>query len=544
MNAYCNQVANEYGIPMRGDNFIQALSLSKEILTAFSVELAESFTPNVIMTLLIYSLRENLKDVIHKFNNDFFRNQSSFAFNEATNILSAAEKIISEWNQRHSPMLTLDLYTLITINDENQVTCSIYNDAFLQSNIARAFRASYLSDTTQQRSMIIDNAMLFYDNGIYWAQTMDGELRDLTPEFFSTLTPPSINSLETETYYTIGTELFYAFPRAKNTLINLLFPKERLALEPHKGANAISLLAIENHLDILDELLKANLLTQDALSAIVPSGPYMGHNTITILVDIEAFSLLEKLLQYNLLTQEQLSLNCLNFNLYQRLNAILVLTLHNQYNLLKQLLKAKLLTTTQLSAIPLNGINTVMQLTLSRRYSFLEKLLDANLLTSESLAALMPKGDLKGFNVIMILILEKQLTLLCKFLNAKLLTKEHLLENTKDGKYKGVNSIILLALNEAFTLLGQLLKADLVTDLLLERLSKSNVIHSQGLIKIRQTANPGLSTVFLNDMMLGIKREREEFEQSKNNSSFFVSPRPPMPGNSEDNTQVSRNTNS
>jgi|GEM_PF-4628996 len=507
VNAYCNYVAPQYGIPVREDHFIASAGIPLEYLNLFTLQLEAALSPKMVLSNLVSTINLAYEELHKQISHEFFKGKPFIPF--TPDVTAKITGHIDAFNRRYSPVLELSTDYMLEPTDDTyqQVRLLPYNLLALNTKIAAGFRQHFLTEAYQQAIEFntTDGSKLVYDNGFYWVEA-DNKINACTPKRFLKLLPhtPELTrhgvfslilvdmlqmlldanlltkehlNITSQTGFDAGVNAIWRLAQKNQfSLIETLLDDKLLAAEqlvatplrgPDAGINTIWLLAKNEQFGLLEKLLNAGLLSKEQLAAKPLHDSDAGRNALWLLAKNEQFGLLEKLLNAGLLSAEQLAEKPLH-GLDAGMHALLTLITYQQVSLVYKLLDAKLLTqeqlnTTQIPNHPLGATNVVWVLARIQQFDLIDRLLANELLTQEQLTFAPTAGDQTGINTIFSLIEEKQYDLFQKLLDNKLLTQEQLALVVTSEPHAGKNALWLLVKAGHFDLFEQLLKKNLLT---------------------------------------------------------------------------------
>ncbi len=461
INTYVNHVANDYGIPLE-DLFLD-WPMEHAKLEKFADYLNHELTPKQVLSLLISEVSNEFLQ-IQKTLQTYFKDHKQKA--SSCDLMKLAEQLIDEFNKQHTPLIELDVSSLVQISDDHKLRFFPYNEIALKVQVVKGFRRLFLLQQVPQVIYKVgeEEWHLFSDNGVMWIEK-EAVVYAYTPEIFLQLIQklPSSRSLNDENICCLSLNYF----------INdvLLLDKKTIktcisSSLSQTGENLLYLLTYHNQFPLIEQLIEHGFITQSLLQASPRSGKHMGKNILFFLIYAKQFPLIERLLERGLITQSLLQAS-LQSGEHTGKNMLWILAVFQQYPLIERLLEKYLITQEQLEASPQSeeqaGINTLWVLFFAKQFPLIERLLDQGLITQKQLQASPLSGEQAGINALWLLADSKEFPLMERLLKKHLITPEQLEVSPQSGEHVGKNTFYFLICARQFPLIERLLDQGLIT---------------------------------------------------------------------------------
>lgn len=447
VNAYCNYVANAYGIPEKQDGFIPSLNIPQWRLQRFASELDDFITPRTVLITLMNIVMDYIslgRETLHQL---FFHAQKAIPWKKNSPVLKAVEQLTEKWNRRLSMLIPINSSVFVELDSEATAFVPVKEDiGNLPKVLAMKFGELFLETTNNQQFVKINKqSTLVMSNGLYWVEEGTTE-RALNAKDLMSIKEWQI---EPKAYQQTFNTLLETLPEYIGVFFRTqLVKREQCA--PRALLNG-------GHYTTLISMLKYGKLAKDQKTSLSSQAftkelkKHLSHSQI--------FTLIEHLLNVDLVNKRTLPL------LWP---TILTERSGKQIVLIENLIKRKLITSSLLKITdedPENlGVNMVWLLADYNRFSSITTLIKRQLLTREILAAAHQHGIHAGKNIVWLLAFHKQYLLIEMLLKQNLLTRELLSAKAGDeSNDAAIDPIWLLAEGMAFHLINQFIEQKLIT---------------------------------------------------------------------------------
>ena len=498
VNAFYDLVADSYGVPKRNDNVKTpgAEKYVNELVTYLNSQL----TPQVVIRYLTEQMNLDLK----------FAQETLFKGKEAVewsaDFIVQAEKLIKAFNDRYSPLMTIDMHSIIQSDDDGlRLTPKPINETWLQATTIRQFYKLFcIANATPHMLTVADGPRtLKYSESFIWMEE-NSEIISCTPQqFFAPYLRTNkpftlehfqrLSGLKTHGVELLN-QLWTHYPNYKNELLQCL-------RDPDVD---VAYLLSSSNVELIEEIIRNQLQPQKAFSFIVDMEVLRSLHTagkFDVLKQLgqwgiidtyklaknKEYALLNSLLQHDVLVQNhflyppyyvltayykdvniigtiRLLVSEQQFDLIGKLSdkgliteaallytsslfrgsALSTLYAQKKIELIKQLFRNKAITSTQLAA--------------DNQWEILASLIAENAIRSEHLSDKIGSGTNYQKNTVFILILNNQKDLFLKLLDQQLLKTEHFMAKAGSGIYKGKTALDLLFKAEELDLIKSLLE--------------------------------------------------------------------------------------
>lgn len=332
VNAFHNHVALNYGLPKRTDQFINSLHLGVERLEQFAISVERYMTPARVLEHLISQLIPEFSTMHERLKRDFFSATISIPYTniQGKELLNQTEELIDVWNKKYSSLMTLNFYSLLNWDENNQISLIPLNETAIKAKITTVFRNTFLTEKCQPITLTNSSKSisLTWDTGQLWFEK--DEL----------IVPPEDSKLFSEIEWTQKYYWFFAnellrYPTQETAISSLLqsidisssfacwMEEEHfelialsLRLRPTSiETNAIWWLAYWSYQpkakELLTKLIDKGFVTKELLSSTAKSGDVTGINPIWCLSywshQPSVVALLINLVEQDLVTKAQLT---------------------------------------------------------------------------------------------------------------------------------------------------------------------------------------------------------------------------------------------
>ncbi|MFJ1268235.1 hypothetical protein ACD661_06675 [Legionella lytica] len=497
VNALYDLVADSYGVPKRNDN-IKIPGTEK-----YSADLTKYLDAHLTAQSAIRFLTEQMLLALRNMNiqQTLFKGQESVEW--SAGFINEAEKLIKSFNDSYSPLITLDLHSIMQSDEDGlTLTSKALNETALQVEAVKQFYQLFCKGGVVYPVIKFEDrpgTLVCYSESFIWTEE-GSEIKNGTPQQFFTLflrntmpfTPVNVQKNPSVKRQGIGllNELWLHYPNYKNELVhclqdvgidvgyllsgtnvelieeiirNQLQPQEKFSFEVSLNVirslykarkfdilqqlgkcgiiNAYTL-AENNEYELLDYLLQNDVLTQARFHQEAPyvHGSLRRNETISILAARQQFDLIGKLSDKGLISESML----LNWSSAFRNSTLRMLYAQRQVTLIGQLFR--------------NGSLTTLQLAIDNQWEILNSLLAENAIRPEDLNHKRDAGNYYLQNTILILAINNQKDFLLSLLKHQLLKPEQFVAKAGSGFYKGHSALAILLLKEEHELIKSLLE--------------------------------------------------------------------------------------
>lgn len=497
VNAFYDVVAESYGMSKRNDNvkIPGAEKYSDQLVAHLNAQL----TPQIVIRLLTEQIHLDVLTI----QANLFKGRESVDW--SASFINEAEKLINSFNDRYSPLITIDIHSIIQSDEDALVLApKPINETALQVTVIKQFHTLFCKQNMLSNVITLADGprSLNYIESFIWIEE-GSEITSCTPQqFFASYlqakTPfkreqPSWRPNIAPQGLMLLNQLWTYYPTYKNELLQCLY-------EPNVD---VAYLLSGSNVELIEAILHNQLQPQNKFSFVVDM------NVVRLLNRTERFDLLKQLSQCGIIDTYTLVLNkeyALLDSLLQHevlspahferhyhitsslkiYETIYLLASRNQFDLIgklsdKGLISQEMLrytsnniTTSVLTTLYVqkkmdlikqlfrNGSLTTLQLATDNKWEILSSLLAENAINLEHLSYRAESGTHFQQNTIFILVINNQKDLLLSLLNRQLLIPEQFVAKAGSGVYKGRTALDLLLQKGEFDLIKSLLEQKVI----------------------------------------------------------------------------------
>jgi hypothetical protein len=507
VNAFHDVVADSYGVPKRNDNIkIPGSEKYSDELIAY---LKTQLTPQIIIRFLTEQMLLDLKAV----QETLFKEKQMVEW--STDFISNVEKLIKPFNDRYSPLMTIDMHSIMQSDEDGLILSpKKINETELHVTTIKQFYKLFCKWSTSPLVVTLedDPRALYYAESFIWIEE-GSEIKSCTPQQFfapylrtrKPFTREQVQQhpgLETKGLELLN-QLWTHYPNYRNELVQCL-------RDPDVD---IAYLLSDSNVELIEEIIRNQLHPQKAFTFavnldVVHSLHHAGKfdllkqlgqcgiiDTYRLALNKE-YELLNSLLEHDILVQDHF-----RYPLYYALvgsykhvdieKTICLLASNQQFDLIGKLSDKGLISESMLLRVSTNlktpalkilytqnqtdlikklfrnGSLTTAQLAMAQQWEILGSLLAEGAIQPQHLSHRIESGEHYQQNTVWILILYNQMDLFSNLLDKQILKTEQFIAKAGSGTYRGKTVLDWLLQTEQFELIKSLLEKKAISVLVL-----------------------------------------------------------------------------